>query len=373
MNLKNISQHTFLKFAVYFILAYRFLLTIIIPLIDKTETRYSEIARIMQETGEWVVPQFNYGVPFWAKPPLSTWLSAASFELFGVNEMAARLPSFLIAVLLIWILAKWAKRVGVAPFLPGFILLTMPEFLIHAGVVSTDSTLLLAITLVMLSFWKAMTEEKKSVWRYLFFVGIGLGLLAKGPIVIVLTGPPIFVWAVLKKQRFKDIFLKLPWIPGLIVTALVAVPWYYFMEQKSPGFIDYFIVGEHFKRYTESGWSGDKYGFAKTQPLGMSWVFLLGFAVPWILIALYWIVKKWKQLKTDAWVVYLLFWLFWTPLFFTISKNANSYLYSTVDGAVGPADHALVEASKALDYSCVCISGLVCSWIDWPARIWKVV
>ena len=34
---------------------------------DKTEARYGEIARLMAETGEWVVLQIDYGVPFWAK------------------------------------------------------------------------------------------------------------------------------------------------------------------------------------------------------------------------------------------------------------------------------------------------------------------
>ena len=50
----------------------------------------------MLETGDWLVPQFDYGVPFWGKPPLSTWLSAASMAVFGVNEFAARLPSLLL-------------------------------------------------------------------------------------------------------------------------------------------------------------------------------------------------------------------------------------------------------------------------------------
>ena len=41
------------------------------PLLDTTEARYGEMARIMVETGYWIVPQIDYGVPFWGKPPLS--------------------------------------------------------------------------------------------------------------------------------------------------------------------------------------------------------------------------------------------------------------------------------------------------------------
>ena len=60
------------------------------PLLDPTESRYAEIARMMLETGNWLVPQVDYGVPFWGKPPLSMWLSAAAMAVLGVNEFAAR-------------------------------------------------------------------------------------------------------------------------------------------------------------------------------------------------------------------------------------------------------------------------------------------
>jgi hypothetical protein len=63
-----------------------------LPLMDKTEARYAEIARIMAETGNWVVPHIDYGVPFWAKPPLSTWASALSIFLFGDHAFFVRLP-----------------------------------------------------------------------------------------------------------------------------------------------------------------------------------------------------------------------------------------------------------------------------------------
>lgn len=34
------------------------------PLMDTTEARYAEMSRKMLETGHWLVPQFDYGVPF---------------------------------------------------------------------------------------------------------------------------------------------------------------------------------------------------------------------------------------------------------------------------------------------------------------------
>ena len=70
----------------------------VIPLMDKTEARYAEIARLMAETGEWIVLQIDYGIPFWAKPPLSTWASALSIQLFGAAEFFVRLPYALVCI-----------------------------------------------------------------------------------------------------------------------------------------------------------------------------------------------------------------------------------------------------------------------------------
>ncbi|EGU44805.1 hypothetical protein VIOR3934_13577, partial [Vibrio orientalis CIP 102891 = ATCC 33934] len=66
--------------------------------------RYGEMARLMVETGNWVTPQFDYGVPFWDKPPLFTWMSAYGIEAFGISEFAVRVPHWLAGVLVIIII-----------------------------------------------------------------------------------------------------------------------------------------------------------------------------------------------------------------------------------------------------------------------------
>ena len=316
---RNTSFYLFIS--VMALIIFRFILTGAIPLLDKTEARYAEIARLMYETKNWVVLQIDYGIPFWAKPPVSTWLSALSFEVFGINEISARLPSFLMAIVILIIVGNKVKKSSISFYLPSFILLTMPEFLIHTGVVSTDSALAFSIVLIMLSFWEAIHNDKRSFWNYLFFIAIGFGLLAKGPIVLILTIPPIFIWCLLEKGRFKEVLIKLPWALGILITFLIAIPWYILVELKSPGFIDYFIIGEHFKRFFEPSWQGDLYGGPKSQPLGMIWIFLLIFTFPWIQIVLYMFWKKRQTIFKNKWTSYLVLWLFWTPVFFTFSKN----------------------------------------------------
>ena len=310
-----------LYISVILIALFRLLLTATIPLLDKTEARYAEIARLMQETNQWVVPQIDYGIPFWAKPPLSTWLSASSFVIFGVNEFAARFPSFLLSILLLVIAGKMAKKSGVSFYLPGFILLTMPEFLIHTGVVSTDTALEFCVAIMMISFWKTMKSKTKTYWNYLFFVALGLGFLAKGPLIMVLTFPPLFLWCCLDIRRFRELFSKFSILIGLLITVIIGLPWYYFAEQQSPGFLDYFIVGEHFKRFVEPGWKGDLYGSGHSQPKGMIWLFMIAFGLPWVQVVFYKLWKTRKIILKNDWVSFLVLWLFWTPLFFTLSRN----------------------------------------------------
>jgi 4-amino-4-deoxy-L-arabinose transferase-like glycosyltransferase len=318
----QMENNTFVLYiSVILLVLFRLLLTATIPLLDKTEARYAEIARIMWETKQWIVPQIDYGVPFMAKPPLSTWLSAVSFGIFGVNEFASRFPSFILNILIIIIAGKVVKKQGLSFYLPGFILLTMPEFLIHTGVVSTDTVFAFCTSLAMIAFWKTINNQNEKFWNYVFFVALGFGMLAKGPIVFILTVPPIIGWCFLDKNRFRELLSKFTWVAGIIITLLIAIPWYYFVEQKSPGFLNYFIVGEHFKRFFEPGWKGDLYGFPKSQPIGMVWVFMIAFSFPWIQIVLY---KLWKNRKTvlaNSWLSFLVLWLFWTPVFFTFSRN----------------------------------------------------
>lgn len=43
-------------------------------------------------TGDWMRPQIDFE-PFWEKPPLFFWMQGLGMQLFGVNELAARLPN----------------------------------------------------------------------------------------------------------------------------------------------------------------------------------------------------------------------------------------------------------------------------------------
>ena len=84
----------------------------LVPLADTTEARYADIARRMAELNDWVTPWFTDDVPFWGKPPLYTWMSAAGIEVLGLNEFAVRLPHLLAGILVAWLVWQWRRDHG---------------------------------------------------------------------------------------------------------------------------------------------------------------------------------------------------------------------------------------------------------------------
>ena len=302
------------------------------PLADRTESRYGEIARKMLETGDWITPQIDYGVPFWGKPPLSTWLTAGSFKILNVNDFSARFSSFaliFIAVLLVYFLAR--QRGLTYALTSSTILATTAGFFVSSGAVMTDPALVLGTTLSMVGFWQAVKSPKypNYLWGYLFFTGLAIGLLSKGPVSIVLTCFPIALW-LLWQRKLSETWRSIPWLSGTALMLLIALPWYVLAETKTPGFIDYFIVGEHWKRFTESGWEGDLYGSGHAHPYGMIWLYWLLAAFPWSFLSLALIIKtccnrsfpNTESLKHNRdWIVYLFVWTITPMIVFTFASN----------------------------------------------------
>jgi len=315
------------------------------PLTDPTEGRYAEIGRLILQTGDWITPWVEVGVPFWGKPPLSFWSTAVSLQFLGDSAFAARLPHFLMGVLVIWLtwdlLARSVSRRAAdlaAAFLTGSVV-----FFVSAGAVMTDMALALGAALAMRSFWRAMQETGAARRRetYLFFVGLAIGLLAKGPLILVLSLTPIGLW-VLYQRRLKEVFTSLPWFSGLLLMVLLSLPWYLLAEMRTPGFIDYFIVGEHWERYLVPGWEGDLYASGRSRPYGTIWMFGLIAALPWtvILPILAWRTRSEPRLEQvtapRGLVSYLMLWAMLLMLFFTLSSNVLiSYVLPALPALAG--------------------------------------
>lgn len=300
------------------------------PVMETTEARYAEIGRLMVELNDWVTPWFDYGVPFWGKPPASFWATALGLKVFGINEFAARVPHWLGGVVigvLAWTMARRRspQEAVYAPVLLAGSLL----FLVASGAVMTDVTLVVGTTLAMAGFWQGLhgtaADRRRGPW--LLFTGLAIGLLAKGPVAVVLAGLPMAAWTLLHRQLGRA-WRELPWLAGAAGVALLAVPWYLLAEQRTPGFLQYFIVGEHLHRFVSSGWHGDLYGKAHAFPRGTIWVFALLACLPWALllpVAAWWSRRDTAPAALSpedrAWRNYLLCWALTPCVFFTMAGN----------------------------------------------------
>lgn len=299
------------------------------PLTDTTEARYGEIGRKMLETGNWITPQWDYGVPFWGKPPLSFWASAASMAVFGVNEFGARFATLAAAVATALLFWRWphapaARRAASAA--AALVLLSSVLGFLMAGAVATDVFMTFGMTLSMVAFWNAVTRVAPGgADRWWFFVGLAIGLLAKGPVAAVLTGIALFLWLVWTRD-WRRAWRRLPWIRGIGLTLAIALPWYIAAERATPGFLHYFIVGEHWQRFTQPGWTGDLYGDGHERTRGAIWLYAFGAALPWAIVALALLRRKpvsaaARRPAPDPQMAYLACWVLAPLVLFTPARN----------------------------------------------------
>ncbi len=294
------------------------------PLMDTTEARYGEMARKMIETGHWLQPQFDYGVPFWGKPPLSFQASAFTMRILGINAFAARLAPFLASACIgilfyAWPFAKQRQEQATAAFI---IFITSVIGFVAAGAVMTDAFLTLGTMLSMVSFWRAVHVPSSSrLWGYLFFIGLSIGLLSKGPLALALCGLPLFLWA-LRFRRWHEWRHRLPWLSGTAIMLGLSVPWYMAAEHATPGFLRYFLVGEHFERFVIKGWQGDLYGSGHARPLGAIWLYAAEMFLPWtLLVPFLWRRRLPHGNGADEARLYLWLWGLAPLLFFTLARN----------------------------------------------------
>ncbi|HRD92222.1 MAG TPA: glycosyltransferase family 39 protein [Accumulibacter sp.] len=228
------------------------------PLMLPDEGRYVGVAWEMLSSGNWLVPTLD-GMPFFHKPPLFYWLTAAGLQVFGANDWAARLASTLAALLATVALYAFLRRYADKRLanLAVVVLVSQPMFFAGAQYANLDMLVaaMISATIVcgasaILSLERGLPYRIALASAYFF---AALGVLAKGLIGFVLPGAILLAW-LLVRRRYRLIPALLP-IPMIVLFLFLALPWFVWMQASYGGFWDYFLVYHHFRRFAETGFN----------------------------------------------------------------------------------------------------------------------
>lgn len=219
-----------------------------IPPVDRDEARFAQASRQMFESvalpearrdpalhdGGWVIPKVQ-DRPRLNKPPLIYWAQVVSAAVFTGGDPLAdavwmyRLPSAVfatLAVLLIW-------RVGSSMFDPragwvgAALLAVCPMVVWDAHQARADQLLLACTALAVWGLWEVWSRARRgrAGWRWpvVMWVGVGLGVLTKGPItpmVVILTALAL----ALVTRRWRWLRAARP-LTGLGIVGVIVGPW----------------------------------------------------------------------------------------------------------------------------------------------------
>lgn len=157
------------------------------PALPLDETRYLSVAWEMWLRGDFLVP-FKNGEPYSHKPPLLFWLIHAGWWVAGVSDWWPRLISPLLALAGTWMTWRLARRLWPAStetaHLAPLVLLSSLLWLLYAQALFFDVLIAICALVGLTAVVEAALTGRRGWWA-LFGLGVGLGVLAKGPAILV--------------------------------------------------------------------------------------------------------------------------------------------------------------------------------------------
>jgi 4-amino-4-deoxy-L-arabinose transferase-like glycosyltransferase len=259
---------------------------------DANEAFYTETPREMIESGDLINPSFNYQ-PRFNKPPLSYWIVAAFYKLFGVSATCERLAMALAAMAMIataFVLGRllFSTEAGLYAALA---LAIAPRFLMFSRRIMIDvyMAMFMAAALLFFALAEARPAERRR-YLILMYVAVGLGVMTKGPAAAALPALILVIYFALHRElrRLRELMLPL----GALIVAAMVSPWYLAIyEQHGWHYISAFLLKDNLSRYTQPVW-GPRRGIFFYLPV------MLGDMFPWSLFfiaALFIAARRWLR------------------------------------------------------------------------------
>ena len=198
---------------------------LLVDIMEVDAAQYASLSREMAETGSYL-EVYHRGKDYLDKPPLLFWVSSVWIKWFGPHNWTYKIASFLFSILAIVSTYKlghllYNKRIG---FVAAIMLATSQAYFLFNHDVRTDTIL---TACVIFAVWQIMAFIFYRERMHLIggFFGIGLGMLAKGPIALMVPALAFAAYFVGRK-RYKD-FFRWEWLLGLFIVLLVLSPMLY--------------------------------------------------------------------------------------------------------------------------------------------------
>ena len=313
------------------------------------EGRYAEVARQMNERGDFVTPFMN-GVPFLNKPPLTSWLVAVVLRWVDPAEWARLVSVGAALASLVAVMRLGAHLHGERHGrMAGLLLATMIGFVLEARTLRPDGLLIASMAWAMLCLWHAdQGGRRRTAWLVGFYVALGLGVLVKGVVPLALAAPPVAI-AVLGRHGWPGIRRLRP-VLGIAVVSAIVLPWHGLAAARNPGFAWDFVVNQHLLFAVDRKEPRDSEG----DPLAFFLSAFLGRTAPWWLLVL----PAWKApldaiRARDPWGLVPWAWML-TPiaLFVLVPSRLEHYTLPALPAvallAAGPALAFVEEAGGGL-------------------------
>ena len=223
-------------------------------------TQYAQVAQRIRASGDWLHFEYAQG-PFVNKPPLALWAEAVSMGLFGPHAWAARLPSLLAALALVWL----AFQLGLALFdrpraeLGAVLVASMVGVQQSVADPKVDWALAVTTAAAVLAFVRA---RQRPALHWLAWGATGLAVLAKGPLGLCLVGAAIAPEAVRRGWfdglGWRRAFVRAQVVPGLAIVAAMAAPFYWAVYQRGGSAdLGYLLFGQSFGRLSGTSYWKD--------------------------------------------------------------------------------------------------------------------
>ncbi|MFN2644061.1 MAG: ArnT family glycosyltransferase, partial [Burkholderiales bacterium] len=281
------------------------------PLFDVDEGAFSQATLEMFERGDFLSTYLN-GEPRYDKPILVYWLQAAAVALIGPSEWAFRLPSAICATLWAWLTYLFSRRYfdEERALLAAVVLATSLGVFIIGRAATADALLNLLIAASMFAAWLHLSTGERR-WLYATHAAIGLGVLAKGPIAILVPFATTFFYCASRGELRRWARAVFDWRALLLLLA-IALPWYVvILAKEGRGFVEGFFVKHNIGRFSGpvSGHGGSLlYYFPVLLFISLPFTALL---VP--------VVRSARAIWRDGLQRYLLLWFAFVFVFFSLS------------------------------------------------------